>query len=256
MKHVGKTAFILVAVILLVALANGCVKKNNPQDTNLPTGVTTTRSESGTLEATSATSEAGTQVGSIIRLGAYEQDDNTANNEETLEWRVLAIENGKALLIAEKILDCIPYNITNSPVSWETCTLRTWLNDEFLNSAFTADEREKISVTTLANADVTDSETKGGKDTQDKVFLLNYVDAEKYFEVNNSRMAQGTGFAKNKGMHVVSEGSSAGNSYWWLRSPGLSGNSGVVDGVGQIYFYNNNVGSITLGVRPALWITL
>lgn len=81
-------------------------------------------------------------VGDTYRFGSYEQDNNKSNGQEDIEWLVLAKEGTKILVISKEALDCKPYSYTN--VTWETCTLRKWLNNDFINAAFSADERTMI----------------------------------------------------------------------------------------------------------------
>ena len=66
------------------------------------------------------------EVGDIVYFGAYEQDNNTSNGKEDIEWIVLAKENGKVLVISKYALDCQEYNSTYTDVTWEACSLRTW----------------------------------------------------------------------------------------------------------------------------------
>lgn len=80
-------------------------------------------------------------VGDIIYYGSYEQDNNISNGKENIEWRVLAKENNRILGISDKALDCKPFNETKENVTWRTCTLRKWLNDDFFNSAFSNAEK-------------------------------------------------------------------------------------------------------------------
>lgn len=40
------------------------------------------------------------------------------------------------LLLSEKSLDEKPYNMKAANVTWETCTLRDWLNNTFIHEAF------------------------------------------------------------------------------------------------------------------------
>lgn len=78
--------------------------------------------------------------GSIVTFGAYEQDNNTGNGKEAIEWLVLDYDaaNNRALVISLYALDCKPYNTEKKNVTWEKCTLRAWLNNEFIQAAFSA----------------------------------------------------------------------------------------------------------------------
>ena len=118
------------------------------------------------------------QVGDLISFGHYEQDNDKANGSEEIQWRVLAVEDGKALLISKE-----PgrqrYNlqkVTRQPVPAK------WLNN-FLNSAFNEDERDRILLTTLKNDNnPSPHQWEGGSETQDQVFLLSIEEANYTFD--------------------------------------------------------------------------
>ena len=84
------------------------------------------------------------KVGHYVSFGKYEQDNNTSNGKEKIEWLVLEVKDGKALVISKYALDCKPYNTSSTNVTWETCSLRNWLNNDFINSAFSATEKTMI----------------------------------------------------------------------------------------------------------------
>ena len=81
--------------------------------------------------------------GDRIMMGHYEQDNNATNDKEPISWLVLEVTENKALLIAENGLDCLPYHSQPGSITWEKCSLRAWLNDDFLNTAFTAEEQKR-----------------------------------------------------------------------------------------------------------------
>ena len=196
-------------------------------------------------------------VGDIITLGHYEQDSNTANGPEAIEWQVLAVENRRALVISKYGLDTKRYNETSTSVTWETCTLRAWLNGEFYNSAFSSDEKGRIQKVNLRNPDNPKYGTKGkgGNDTTDRIFLLSIDEAEQYFVNDNARQCRPTTYAKNEGIYFSE--SDGGTTKWWLRSPGsYSYNAVVVYYDGSII--NNGSRVIISGnvVRPAFWLDL
>ncbi|MCQ2453397.1 MAG: hypothetical protein MJ136_02295 [Clostridia bacterium] len=76
------------------------------------------------------------QPGDSITFGRYTQ---TAEGRDItpLEWQVLAVDNGKALLITRDIIDCLPYNGAYEAADWEHSLLRYLLNGSFLDVAFT-----------------------------------------------------------------------------------------------------------------------
>ena len=48
-------------------------------------------------------------VGDTVCFGTYEQDNDTSNGTENIEWKVLAKENNKVLIISKYALDCQVY---------------------------------------------------------------------------------------------------------------------------------------------------
>ncbi|MBR5702019.1 MAG: hypothetical protein IKX47_06090, partial [Oscillospiraceae bacterium] len=76
-----------------------------------------------------------TQEGKYFTLGRYEQDNKRENGPEPIQWMVLARDGDRVLVISRYVLDCVRYDEEYRRVTWETCTLRAWLNGEFLNSA-------------------------------------------------------------------------------------------------------------------------
>lgn len=90
------------------------------------------------------------------------------------------------LLISKYGLDVQPYHRDWTAITWEACTLRAWLNDTFLNTAFTAGERSGILTTGVDNSKEQgygEYDTRGGNHTQDQLFLLSCAEANRYFGV-------------------------------------------------------------------------
>lgn len=192
-------------------------------------------------------------VGDTCRFGSYEQDNIKSNGQEDIEWLVLAKEGTKILVISKYALDCQQYN-SDADVTWETCTLRKWLNNNFINSAFTADEKAKIPTVTVSADKNPDYSTNPGNATQDQVFLLSITEANKYFSSDSARECKPTEYAVAVGAMVYS---SNGNCRWWLRSPGLHQNGAAgIDGGGSVYDHGHSVHYDFIAVRPALWIDL
>lgn len=189
-------------------------------------------------------------AGDLLTFGRYEQDDWSGNGKEPLVWRVLAVEGDKALLITDKCLVGKLYNTKLEAVTWESCTLRAWLNADFLNAAFTADEQKAILMTAVTNEDNPDNGTDGGNDTSDKVFLLSIAEAERLFSSDEERRALVTTYAVYHGAGVFLDGFGC----WWLRSPGIGSDyAAVMDPDGLFYaFVNDDI----YAVRPALYIDL
>ena len=191
------------------------------------------------------------QPGKIVQFGRYPQ--TTEGNDDTVvEWQVLDRDGRNALLISRYGLDVQPYTWPSAQITWEQCTLRIWLNDTFANRAFSQEEQQAILMTTVVNgSDEGYWKTDGGNDTQDKIFLLSYRQAEQYFDVtiNNdenikSRM-QPTDYALAHG---------AGKLGWWLRSQGPEqGTAARVYSVGALDY---DFTGFEECVRPALWVNI
>lgn len=191
-------------------------------------------------------------VGNIVNFGAYEQDNNTSNGKEDIEWIVLETKGNQSLLISRYELDCQKYHATHSSVTWESCSLRSWLNSTFLNAAFSSEERKAILETTVDNSIKLNNETaSGGNNTTDQIFLLSSSEAEKYFRSDEERICTPTAYAKAQGA-VSYHKSECG---WWLRTPGyeLTDSTEVSD---YGYVHVCYVSAPNTAVRPAFWINL
>ena len=184
-------------------------------------------------------------------------------------WRILGFENDKLLLITENIIGKMPYHDKkNSKPTWETCSLRKYLNTEFYES-FNDDEKAIICTTELVNRTldnkytreaekeyeddierrrrylqmynqdiaVYDFRPKGGNNTFDNIFLLSIDEVNKYFgHSKQNRDAPGTGL-------------------WWLRSHGGRIDQAMYICGGEEDYEGASVSS-NWGVRPAMWISL
>ena len=210
-------------------------------------------------------------VGDHVFFGTFPQTEDGTDNTP-IEWRVLDVQDNQALLLSVYGLDARPFNTEwSEDVTWENCTLRAWLNDDFLNRAFTAEEQSAIPVTTVENGR---EQSFGGythfycDDTQDKIFLLSYAEVHKYLGVvfweisddtNVKSRVAATDYAKSAGAEWrredfwTQEGKKA--TWWWLRSPGLvRGNAARVIWRGSLC--NRKVNTANGCVRPALWVNL
>ena len=189
--------------------------------------------------------------GDVVTFGRYPRGSGAA---EPIEWTVLDVRDGKALLISRELLDAKWYNSAYDSVTWEQSSLRAWLNDAFLNTAFTKEERGAIALTDVDNSDVQGNSTftnsHGGNDTRDYVFLLSRREAfEVYFAEDADRICLPTD-------NAIADGASASGKehswWWWLRSPGHSQSSvDVVTCAGAERTVNVDHGFG--GVRPCLW---
>lgn len=225
--------------------------------------------------------EGNISIGNYVKFGYYWQSNS--DTKEPIEWLVLDVEKGKrALLLSKYALDCKPYHEAYTVTTWEHCDLRKWLNTEFINNAFSEDEQNEIQLSTIINEDNpqyrtsggNDAEvyqhnkrlisplfsnlqfgTRGGNNTEDKIFLLSIEEAEKYFNSEKQRMCKPTKYAVNNG---AENDNYNGVCWWWLRSPccnqknavGVNFFGGVFYGVHDVHNYSR------IAVRVALWVNL
>lgn len=212
--------------------------------------------------------DGGTRVkaGDIVTFGSYPQSSSGAS--APIEWIVLDVRDGKALLLSRYILDAARYHGEYRNVTWAECDLRRWLNEEFLNAAFGGvKDRLAPSLSTADKTPELDSAGDPGADVTDKVFLLSALDvinpAYGFREDLNYgtqcpiRMARPTEYAVSRGVEPASAGPDEGNAEWWLRSTGANGGKNAV----YIYFdsFVCTYGGYVIhnyGVRPSVWVTL
>ena len=184
------------------------------------------------------------KVGDFVKFGPY-------------TWRVLDKQNGKALIITEQAIACRKYNETYTGVTWETCTLRSWLNNTFIKE-FTSKEQSAIATTAVIN-DNNLYGTAGGNTTYDKIFLLSIDEANRYFSSHEDRRCVPNANAKAQGCDQYSyyKKGGEGTCLWWLRSPGRSSyDAASVSDSGGVFTSGDYVGYDYFGVRPALWVNL
>lgn len=191
--------------------------------------------------------------GDLVAYGKYQQDGGTS--EKDIEWVVLKVEDGHALLLSAKALDCRPISSslsTNYDITWEKSDIRDWLNDSFLD-AFTEAEVDGIDTT-----DVEQSNSSDGK-TQDKVFLLNESEFNSYVSGSWAK-ARATEYAQSQGASTFDD---QGTANWWLRDYNPNRQTTIDDNSFLNVFYDGTVNDIgylatedDIAIRPAMWVSL
>jgi len=180
-------------------------------------------------------------VGGIIEFGGY-------------DWRVLDIQDDRALIISEMILEDRAYHETREEITWEHSDMRHYLNNDYYNS-FNGSDRVRIVEAEVINSDNSFYETVGGNNTVDKVFLLSIDEVHRFLPTDTDRIAH----------DEYGE-----SSWWWLRSPGFnsahewlrrqpgsnSDSAAYVSHDGHVNVTGRSVNVGDSGVRPALWLNL
>ena len=197
------------------------------------------------------------------------------------DWRILDIQDGKALIISDKILEDRAYHNEQVGITWEDSDLRAYLKGEFYNS-FNEADRARIVEATNTNPNNPWYENPwyekfGGADTQDRIFLLSLEEVVKYFgdsgqlanrpsedvwiddQYNGNRIACHVGGTYYSNFWDETYTVAAGKTWWWwLRSTGNdAGRAARVNQDGRVFVLGSNVGiDDNGGVCPALWLKL
>ena len=198
--------------------------------------------------------------GEYVTFGSYPQTAD-GTDRTPIEWIVLEERDGKKLLISRYGLDVTAFN-NDGGSTWENCSLRAWLNNDFLNAAFTEEEQARIQLTDVDNSAAQgykEWSTADWNDTQDKIFLLSYAEVEKYFgaehETANSNEAAAvipTEYAKKAGAYMPG----GPTSYWWLRSPGKDKNCPAYVATNGGLYGHLPATEPDACARPSIWVDL
>lgn len=213
-------------------------------------------------------------TGKTVLLGTYPQSKK-GNQKTPIEWIVLDRNDNHVFLLSQYGLDYQNYDVyegeagepyIDKVITWETCTLRQWLNEDFLSNAFTKDEQKIILTTTIDNSAAQgygDWSQSGGNDTEDRIFLLSYAQANQYLNVvydgeneNINARVSPTDYARNKAARSYGIGEELVPCVWWLRSPGIDEYDNVASVDDQGCLYCTGAEDFSFLVRPCLWIDL
>lgn len=207
---------------------------------------------------------------------------------EPIRWRVLQISGENALLLADRVLDDQPYNSTQTDITWEKSTLRSWMNRKgsgssvktsgFMATAFRSKAIQPIVTTEVPNDDNYAHGTSGGATTHDQMFLLSENElygtqaAQQYgfvsaydrglaqardTEDEARRATRSSTYAKARGLFCNNEAAFEGNSMWWMRTPGqFPRYATFVCKRGFIRYHGGMVTNGDVGVRPSMILNL
>ena len=214
-----------------------------------------------------------------VLFGKYEQDDDSTNGKEDIEWVVLDNSNNKMLLLSKYILDGKMFHNENEYTNWSESSTRQWLNAGFYNSAF--DEEEKNSILQKENSnnaiDVYYMTYNGGEEysyifdtTYDYVSLLSFDETIQFMGnpskdgtnifTNKKLAAVPTKYAKKHTDIDVSDEETwyKGCTDWFLRtmynnsSSALTGEVIYIDE--ETIAHGSNSYYFTRGIRPVIYI--
>ncbi|MBO4365577.1 MAG: zinc-ribbon domain-containing protein [Eggerthellaceae bacterium] len=208
----------------------------------------------GTPDITGTTAEElfASEVGDVVTFGTYEQDGDETDGAEPLEWLVVRKDGSRMQLVACNLIDYQPYASENMGFEGVYSDLRTWLNKDFVTTAFTEDERTYLRDTIVAYPgqplDIYNPTVDAPE--RDQAFLLSNQQAQDLFASNADRIAQPSAYAAGL------PGAPAKNA-WWLRSTGFERQgAGQVQPSGEVDTYGVSVVESQAYVRPSVWIAM
>lgn len=207
--------------------------------------------------------ESGTENTDWIKSSSATNNNQGAYYEKNpIKWRVLSVSGSKVMLLADKNLDVVRYHNSDSAVTWSSCSIRSWLNNEsdkdsFIKTAFSDKETDEIKTTAIAK------ESANGYDTNDKMFLLSVSEANNTSygftetenpNINPTREAANTDYVYGGGRNGSGDLLPSGvTDAWLLRTPGGYNNYVSVVGMkGGVDTYGAQVNINSYAVRPAM----
>ena len=205
-------------------------------------------------------------VGDTVLFGNYEQNNNTDDGKEPIEWIVLDEDEDGLMLMSKDVITAHVYKEERVETTWEDSDCRAFLNNEFLTDAFSDQEKEDIRITHLVAESNPKFGTDAGSDTDDKVFILNVQQVMKYFPDPEERLCNTNLYMKSMGVQPDENGHAA----WGLRTPGkeqttfvaCARNSGYFIGTGDMEIELKSAGgglyvdAKDCCYRPVIWISV
>jgi len=212
-----------------------------------------------------------TKAGDTASFGSY--------YGKPIEWQVLAVDTAasKALLISKEMVGYWSFNDKREEKTWETSSIRQWLNNDFYNIAFTEQQKAFIIEADIENKANPEYNTGGTVNTKDKVFFLSADEVMKYIPNEADRICK-VNFttiqikavakalsSRDNPSYSVTYDDAAGEltsyngttDWWWLRTSGRElTRAAAVSYSGEFYAVGNEVEEPYGGVRPAIWVDI
>ena len=140
-KKLGVILIVLVVAILaaIAGIAWYLYNKNNAQEEAAGHYI------EQKVEKIEYTDIAKAKAGDTVAFGKYD--------DEKIAWKVLEKKDNELILLSDHGIAKHAYHDKNKAVTWETCTLRKWLNDTFYQKAFSDKENAQIIKTKVVNED-------------------------------------------------------------------------------------------------------
>lgn len=180
-------------------------------------------------------------VGSSIEFGSFEQNADK-DGAESIQWLVAGEKDGKYLLVSKYCLEARAYDDSeDASQSWESSSLREYLNGQFFETAFNEKEQGMIAEAELVNS--FEEVENGTEATMDKVFILSSEEISEF--LGDDKEVLTAHFADDE----------QGLCWWWVRTPGyIDTYVSVIKTNGVFYSRGDSAINPLGGVRPAIWI--
>ncbi len=199
-----------------------------------------------------------TLINSSVWFGSYEQTSSHAG-AEPIEWVVLEDKGDRLLLMSKDVLFSSCYSKDYEDYSWENSLARKYLNNNFLNDAFSSEEQVHIIETEVSDSFGT---------TNNKVFILSAKEAEKYYPTDDDRVflqAKASESAIVDGIIYISDkiaesdptlSDYVGNAQWLLRDyfDDIDYKTGAVVTISGFLSDDGQTNECKQGIRPVIWV--
>lgn len=147
------------------------------------------------------------QEDAIAKFGSY---PTTADGKaEPIYWRLLSLTDDSMIFYSAFVLDGMAFNDAEGECSWNDSSIKAWLNNEFLNTAFTEEERAQLVPV----------------DGEDSDALISLVSVEQAKGCDSDLALYATPYAQKQGVAATwritnnkNEVVKDGCAEWWLRN--------------------------------------
>lgn len=176
------------------------------------------------------------EPGGMMAYGRYPQ--GTGGENEAIQWRVLQVKDGAALLLSDRVLDVRPVQAEGQYRGFEGSELAAWLDGHFLHAAFNEQERAGLLMREGRRVGLPSAD-----DLKNKAYG---------FGQEKNREAKGTEWANAQGLERYANGS---GSYWIFNrsESNKSAHRRVMRGGSFGY---SGAASRNVGLRPMILVSL
>lgn len=266
MKKVLLTILSEIILLILIFTLTGCASNTNNQSSEIRKLTNTSKNIEDVLSTDVFIRQAQNAVkGDSIKFGTYKQDGDVNKPALPIEWTIIKKEKDRVLLLSKYILDTKPFNSGLYEVDWMTCSLRSWMECTFTNTAFTDKERELVLdspfILSLQEVYTYLGEKPEGEDyyiNLDKAVKCQLTDyaAFRYIEERIN-----SGEDEDTARSVYNDEIKAKGNYcvYWLSTMTADRRYPVIVHTDGFINVRNMIAPVDLrfcGVRPAVWVRL